>query len=328
MSKLPLAICDTDAKTIKITFKTIKDNIGIHDDIIIKFLVGRSVCSLVMGLTQLTESKNTGNNCNCKSDTNTCECDATVLNLIINELTRRWYELTVDDIHEGGYQLVNAFLKTDNFSHSNVTEKQKEGLENFLARMIYHYFKGNPDASTDQFKYLFDMLHYDNLSLYSISCLVKIPQCLELCELYPDFSAKLLKILISCLDIYKGCLAPEHSQKYSRFPKPVKLVNVSKIETSLSTICFDDIKVGDKFDVKDKRGDWYAAKVVSVTESNVTVFFDGWGDGNNEIFTKNTYSDKFLKFGTLTNEISHENGNCGRETGCRCYTCTVKIISM
>lgn len=78
---------------------------------------------------------------------------------------------------------------------------------------------------------------------------------------------------------------------------------------------FDDIKVGDLADVRDKVGKWCVAKVIKIDQEQqrVYVHFDGWGDKWNEWVS--VCSDKLAKYRTYT------SGYTGSKTGAQLRLC-------
>src|SRR5271169_4197136 len=83
--------------------------------------------------------------------------------LILSEITRRRYEITLDDLDECSPWLVDEFLDGKDYTHSHSTHDEDE---EFLARMLYHAIKNNPDTvSNDWFKELFSKLQFQHVTL-------------------------------------------------------------------------------------------------------------------------------------------------------------------
>jgi len=181
-SSIPLKIEHED-KNVKITLNNIEKNVGIHDEEIKAFLRSRNIQALIV-----YHNKFVPTTANIKESRHTLE-------LVIEELTRRWYEFESNDLDEFSPWLVSDFLDTVDFSHSVVTLEQSYDLEDFLARMLYHAVKNNPDTVSDEwFKTLFEKLRLQHVSSKTIGRLGNLPHCIRLRETYPKFSEKIIEL--------------------------------------------------------------------------------------------------------------------------------------
>src|SRR5579872_896620 len=184
--KIPLVIDDINDinDNISITFCTIQENIGKNDAIINNFLSKQALITLIIKHKEFSFSEKEKDLLFKKTR-----------DLIFKELTRRWYKISIHDVNECDFLLIKTFLETTDYSHSNVTKKQKEDLEEFLAKMLYYYVKRNP-VSSESFVMLFDLLDHYSITTKTLIKLIKLSTCQTARAIIPQLSHKLLDILL------------------------------------------------------------------------------------------------------------------------------------
>lgn len=312
-----------------ITFDTIGKHIGKNDDVIANFLARQNVGTIAMAF-KYVKNKNDDDDANADNadDDNTLQKSkshsVSIREVLLKELTRRWYMISIDSINECGYPLLSALLKTDDYSHSNASNVQKNDLEDFLARMVYNWFKNNPVASILHFDHALSMLQSQHIKLNTFGKLVSLPQCVTLRKLSSEFSEK----IISIFSFFAS--GEEITQKYrfsdteNQSKSNVFQIIEDSTFKSVSNVDINDITIGDRFDVKDFAGIWRLAEVKKQTNNTVSVNFLGRNDDYDETFRPKTCIGKFARIGVMTGCIRHRKKKLDALYKCKCCICSKK----
>lgn len=327
MNPIPLEIPDKKESTIRITFGSIEENIGKHDNEIKIFLQNKSLCALITYFEKINEMK--------------FKCDDEqkydkVHNILIEEITSKWYNLTMEDFADTKYQLLDAFLSKTDYSNSKATDSQREDLEDFLARMVYHFFVNNPETSLLLFDNVFKKIKLELITPKTLWYIIGLPQCAKLRSAQSDVSDKIIKALMVSTNnlprtessrfpqltkgkgILKECVKNRIKECVKTCVKEDVVENETPVRImSKKEIVLSTIKPTDRFDIKDKNLNWFVGRIIRVDSNGIVVGFDGWIDYYNETITRDNIYNKLAELGTMTNGISHIGGEL-----CACSYCS------
>jgi hypothetical protein len=298
----PLISCSTLAQDEKkstkeskipteITFENVGDHVGKADKDVKKFFRDQSTLALITTLSV-----------NEKLSTDSYKC-------ISKELTSRWLTIKKSDIEVVPYEVVKIFLSTKEYDSSTTPAYYKDDLEDFLGRLIYYYFNKHKRSRIEDFKELFDMLQLQLVSLRTLSYIVSLDICKTLQKSDPTFSARLV-------DIFAFIGNDDPITQTSRLDK--------KFVQELIPVPFNELDIGQRYDIQDKNSKWYVGRIIAKQEKDVTVSFDGWDEAHNESIVDNGQFNAPVRvsvFGSMTNGISHLNVKDRKNIDCPCVSC-------
>jgi hypothetical protein len=303
--------CRTHADSISnfLTTLDLELIISVYSDVYRESLVKACTCTDPL-CAKCTCSESKYDHATTASICTNCKCRLRIAHkLVVNELTRRWYDFNekhflennelYDDHEDISYCLVKNFLETKDYSHSDASIEQAMDLENFLVRMVCYFYKKKKDTQnlTDrekvEFKHLFNMINFENVNFETLSLLC----AQKFVDNLIDSDAKFFNNVEAVCGLV---ISSSKSEKLPRFMKHFGIYGV----------CFEDLRVDDEFDIR-HGNKWYVAEVKSISHNEIIVSFCAGDTNNNEKFTKNTFSDKFAKLATKTNGIKHKvTGAC------------------
>jgi hypothetical protein len=216
--------------------------------------------------------------------------------LVVKELTKRWQDFDNGDSKYLSYSLVKDFLETDDYSHA--PKDKMNDLETFLVRLIIVLCR-EKNISDEQFNELFDLIKWDCVDHNTIYILYKLKQCRNLIDKSNKFATKFADVITT----------PSKRSKS-------RVKDVETSEKKIIELTFDDIQIGEEYEVKDRLNHWYIAKVhTKVGNIGVKVSFFGFDSNEDRTFIGDEIDGNFAKVGTYTNGLKHNAGDCNC-TGC------------
>lgn len=248
-----------------------------------------------------------------------------ILKLVTRELTKRWREFGKEYSKKLSYSLVKGFLETDDYSHAEESEENNLDLETFLVRLVIILCR-EKNISGQEFESLFDLVKWNCVNHEIIVVLYKLEQCRSLVEKSNKFAKKFAGVILS--DCKKSV---SRIKEKTEMKEVVETKEANKIKTKEANkiksigLKYDDIKIGEEYEVKDRLGDWYVALVhTKLKDIGISVSFFGFNSGEDQTFNTNEIEENVATIGTHTNGFKHTGASSSICPCTRCRNQTLK----
>lgn len=245
--------------------------------------------------------------------------------LVMREVAKNYYYMTQDNVKKMDYDTMHYLLSLDTYPSDEQILPDPLYLEEKLFLIFGEYVVNNPELTTDKFLQLAKLVRLECLSPTFIAKFCEMKEFKTACDSDAEFAKKCYECLSrSVLDPTRRDM--ERARKFEPEPKPETEHDFlsepePKTETEpkaeISSVKYDDIKVGEDYDVLDKNGSWYVARAEEKQENSVKFSFYGWRSCWDETISFDKDTQRVFPVKTNTNGVKHD----GEGAFCGCFTC-------